>query len=802
MIKFLFSFLLLGCVSALKGQVVQVADNNSAQPLELVAIFSQSPQVNTITNSKGTADISEFVGLNEIIFRLVGYEPKVCSFSELEQMGFKITMEQSELSLDEVVISATRWKQGKRETAAKIATLRPKDIAFLNPQTAADLVGMTGDVYIQKSQMGGGSPMIRGFSTNRVLIAVDGVRMNNAIFRSGNLQNIISLDPFATDRSEVIFGPGSVIYGSDAIGGVMGFYTLSPELSNAENSLVKVNAVTRYASANAEKTGHVDVNLGFDKWASVTSFSFSAYDDLKMGSRGPDDYLRPHYVDRLNGQDVLVDNTDAEVQVPTSYDQMNVMQKLRFSPNDEWDVNYGFHYSTTSDYDRYDRLLEPKGDGLKSAEWYYGPQVWMLNTLSIQHKANNLLFDHVNIIAAHQLFEESRHDRKFGKEDLRHRYEKVNALSLNIDFERHWDDGNRLFYGVEVISNTINSTGHIENITTGAQEEMASRYPDDSRWHSIAAYANVLHKVSAKLNLQGGLRYNQVVLKADIDDQFFSFPFENADINTGALTGSLGLIFNPGENWQLSTSASTGFRAPNIDDVGKVFDSEPGAVVVPNANLKPEYAINWEMGAAFIAAKRLKLDAAVYYTYLTNAMVRRDFTLNGQDSIVYDNEMSRVQAMQNAAHAYVYGIQCGMELKLPAGFSVSSRFNYQKGEEELADGSYSPLRHAAPWFGTSHLTYSTQRLKIDLNSQYNGEMSFNEMPLSEHEKTYMYALDGNDNIYTPAWQTLNIKAQYKVNQMVLVTAGIDNITDERYKTYSSGIAAPGRNFIASLRVTL
>jgi len=236
--------------------------------------------------------------------------------------------------------------------------------------------------------------------------------------------------------------------------------------------------------------------------------------------------------------------------------------------------------------------------------------------------------------------------------------------------------------------------------------------------------------------------------------------------------------------------------------VGKVFDSEPGAVVVPNANLKPEYAINWEMGAAFIAAKRLKLDAAVYYTYLTNAMVRRDFTLNGQDSIVYDDEMSRVQAMQNAAHAYVYGIQCGMELKLPAGFSVSSRFNYQKGEEELEDGSYSPLRHAAPWFGTSHLTYSTQRLKIDLNSQYNGEMSFNEMPLSEHEKTYMYALDGNDNIYTPAWQTLNIKAQYKVNQMVLVTAGIDNITDERYKTYSSGIAAPGRNFIASLRVTL
>ncbi|MBI9063836.1 MAG: TonB-dependent receptor [Marinilabiliaceae bacterium] len=800
--KFLFTFILLGYLSVLNAQVVQVTDKNSAQPLELVTIFSQSHLVNTVTNSKGTANLSEFRGLDEIIFRLVGYETTIFSYSELEQLNFKVSMEQSELSLDEVVISVTRWKQGKRETSAKIATLRPKDIAFLNPQTAADLVGMTGDVYIQKSQMGGGSPMIRGFATNRVLIAVDGVRMNNAIFRSGNIQNIISLDPFATDRSEVIFGPGSVIYGSDAIGGVMGFYTLHPELSNDDQSLVKVNAVTRYASANTEKTGHVDVNLGFDKWASVTSFSFSDYDDLKMGSHGPDDYLRHQYVDRLNGQDVIVENEDAKLQVPTGYDQMSLMQKLRYSPNDNWDVNYGFHYSTTSDYDRYDRLTQPKGDGFKSAEWYYGPQVWMMNTVSLQHKASNQLFDHVNIIAAHQLFEESRHDRKFGKEDLRHRYEKVNALSLNVDFERQWKGGTRMFYGVELISNKINSTGEKENINSGETEETASRYPDDSRWHSIAAYANVLHKINPKMNLQGGLRYNQIILKADIDDQFYPFPFEDADINTGALTGSLGLVFNPCESWQLSTSASTGFRAPNIDDVGKVFDSEPGAVVVPNPDLEPEYAINWEMGAAFIVAKRLKLDAAVYYTYLTNAMVRRDFSLNGDDTIEYDGETSRVQAMQNAAHAYVYGIQCGMELKLPAGFAVSSRFNYQKGEEEQDDGSYSPLRHAAPWFGTTHLSYTTKRLKIDLNSQYNGKMSYANMPVSEHGKSYMYALDENDNVYSPAWQTLNIKAQYKVNTMLLITAGVDNITDERYKPYSSGIAAPGRNFIASLRVTL
>lgn len=794
--------ILLGCLTGLTAQTIQVRDGETQHPLELVTIFNQTAGLNTITNSKGQADISAFKGMDSIYFRLVGYEPALFDYETLKQKHFKVEMMQSELSLNEVVVSATRWKQGQSETPVKVAALRPKDILFLNPQTAADLVGMTGDVYVQKSQMGGGSPMIRGFATNRVLIAVDGVRMNNAIFRSGNLQNVISLDPFATERSEVIFGPGSVIYGSDAIGGVMGFYTLEPSLSDDENPLLKANAISRYASANEEKTGHVDLNLGFGKWASVTSISYSDYGDMKMGSHGPDDYLRHQYVVRQDGEDVIVPNDDPEVQVPTGYNQMNLMQKFRFTPNDRWDVNYGFHYSTTSDYDRYDRLLQPKDDGFKSAEWYYGPQVWMMNTVSAQHTAGNAVFDQVNVIAAHQLFEESRHDRKFGKDEKRSRYEKVNALSLNVDFEKHWDSGSRLFYGVEMISNQINSTGETLNIVTGEKGTTASRYPDDSRWHSLAAYANYLYKFNDKTNLQSGLRYNAVVVRADISDAFYSFPFDKADINTGALTGSLGVVHNPSENWQLSAAVATGFRAPNIDDVGKVFDSEPGAVVVPNPDLKPEYAINFETGAAFILAKLLKVDAAAYYTHLTDAMVRRDFSLNGEEYIDYDGELSRVQAVQNAASAYVYGIQGGIEFKFPFGVGLTSRFNYQHGEEELEDGSHAPLRHAAPWFGSSHLSYTKGRWRVELSSQYNGEMSHDDMPVSELDKDYMYALDRNGNIYAPSWTIFNSRVQYMVNDLLMLTVGVDNITDERYRPYSSGLSAPGRNVIASLKVTL
>ena len=238
-----------------------------------------------------------------------------------------------------------------------------------------------------------------------------------------------------------------------------------------------------------------------------------------------------------------------------------------------------------------------------------------------------------------------------------------------------------------------------------------------------------------------------------------------------------------------------------MDDVGKVFDSEPGSVVVPNPDLKAEYAYNAEIDIAKVFGDYLKIDLVAYYTYLQDAMVRRDYTLNGQDSIMYDGEMSQVQAMQNAAFATVYGIQAELEVKIPGGFGFSSQINYQKGEEELDDGTTSPLRHAAPWFGMSSLTYSADKLKMDLYATYSGEVSYENLPPEEQGKDYMYAKDDNGNPYSPAWYTLNFKVIYQITDILSVSGGVENLTDVRYRPYSSGITAPGRNFILALRAS-
>ena len=343
------------------------------------------------------------------------------------------------------------------------------------------------------------------------------------------------------------------------------------------------------------------------------------------------------------------------------------------------------------------------------------------------------------------------------------------------------------------------SLGIVENISTGVKFEYASRYPQ-SNWSSYGVYVSDQYRVHQKITLQAGFRYNHLLLNADFDTTFYAFPFTEAKLNKGALTGSFGLVYRPSKTWVLSTNFGTAFRSPNVDDIGKVFDSEAGSVVVPNPNLDAEYAYNVDVSIAKVFADVVKLDLTGYYTVLTNALVRRDFTLNGQDSILYAGELSQVQAIQNAAVANVYGLQAGMEVKLPLGFGLSSDFNWQVGREELADGTTSPSRHAAPWFGVSRLSYRYKNLNMQFYVQYSGAVKFENMPEEEKGKDYIYTIDDNGNPYSPSWYTFNLKATYQFLQRFTASAGVENISDQRYRPYSSGIVSPGRNFILSVKV--
>ncbi len=792
--------LFLWGIQLLSAQTITVFDAEDRQPIPNVAVYNIDRSKTVLTDSNGKCDLSLFDRNERITFKHLSYSVRRATPDQILRQKKVVYLLIKPEQLAEVVLSVSKWEQQKKNIPNKIIALDARDVAFTNPQTAADFLQHSGKVFVQKSQLGGGSPMIRGFATNRLLLSVDGVRMNNAIFRGGNLQNVISIDPFTVRKTEIIFGPGSVIYGSDAIGGVMNFYTKEAVFTNGNHMEITGNTEYRFASANTENTFHFDINLGKKKWAFLTSASYSDFGDLWMGGHGPDSYLRDAYVVRRNGEDLLVANDNPKKQNPTGYYQMSLMQKIGYRPNATWDYKLGLHYSETSDFARYDRLIRPDAadSGLRSAEWYYGPQKWFMGNLQLEKKGKSVFYDGLKLTTAYQHFEESRNDRDF-QDPIRFRTrEQVDALSANLDFENKKIGNLRLYYGGEYIFNKVGSDGSQRNIETSVVTAAASRYPDGSTWQSTAGYINGEYQAKPNFTLLSGLRYSHVWIDAVFDKTFYPFPFDNADLNNGALTGSLGLSWFPKEHLQVTLNGSTGFRAPNIDDIGKIFDSEPGAVVVPNPNLEPEYAYNAELGVQKNFNDKLVLKGTAFYTYLVDALVRRDYQFNGASQVAYNGELSDVQAIQNAAKAYVYGFELGLEAFLSDQWSLISNLTLTEGIEEEEDGTDSPGRHVPPTFGDFHILWKNQRFKTDLFLNYNGEVAFKDLAASERGKNYIYAANSEGNPYAPSWYTLNFRSQFTISNALKASLSLENITDQRYRSYSSGITAPGINLILGL----
>ncbi len=801
--KYIFIFFLCLFTSVFQAQSITVLDHKTLEPIVGVAVFNNSKTKTGVTDLNGIVSLDDFSNDDRIYFQHLSYIRISVLKSKIKN---KILLKYNSQGLEEIVISASKFEQNRRDIPQKIKSIRTEDISFSNPQTSADLLLNSGEVFVQKSQLGGGSPIIRGFSTNRLSLFVDGIRFNNAIFRSGNVQNVISIDPFAIESTEVSLGAGSVIYGSDAIGGVINFYSLKPTLSNSDKLNFNANASVRYASASNENTGHLDFNLGYKRWGFLTSVSYTNFDDLRTGRNGPSDFLRPDFVETIDGQDIIVINDDPRDQISSGYDQINFLQKAHYKANDKLSFDFGLHYSQTSDYDRFDRLIRRNSDGqLRSAEWFFGPQRWFLGNFQITKlNSNSSFYDKVKFTAAYQNFQESRNDRNFNAVNRRTREENVDAISINIDFEKTISQKSKLSYGAEYIYNLVGSEARQTNIFTNVTNAISTRYPDGSTWQSAAAYLSYKYKPNKKVTFQSGLRYNGVFINANLagNNEFFNFPFENANLNNGALTGGLGLSWSPNKivHWKLN--ASTAFRAPNIDDVGKIFDSEPGSVVVPNADLRPEYAYNGELGLVLNFGSKVIFDLSTYYTFLDDALIRRNFNLNGETQVVFDEELSDVLAIQNASSANIYGFEAGLEIELAENLKLTSQYNVVRGEETDENGVEVPVRHVVPDFGNTHLIWNKNKLKFDAYADYSGGLSFEEISPTIISSDFLFASDANGNPFSPSWYTLNLRSEYQINKALSLTGTIENITNQLYRTYSSGISAPGLNVIFALRYKL
>ncbi len=706
----------------------------------------------------------------------------------------QIDSTEKNISLNEVVVSGSKFEAQRGTLPNQISLISKNQIAFQNTPNTGDLLINSGNVFVQKSQGGGGSPVLRGFESSRVLIVIDGIRMNNAIYRAGHLQNVLRIDQSMLDRAEILFGPSSVIYGSDALGGVMSFKSRNPTLDK-----ISASTYTRYSSAWNEKTVHADVNLGFKKISSLTSITYSDFGDLIQGDKRTDKFpdfgKRLFYAERIDGKDTKVTNADYNRQVGSAYSQYDILQKFMYQQSVKVKHLVNLQYSNTTDVPRYDRLTEVSGTNPRFSEWYYGPEKRFLAAYHLD-LSDAKIYDKAMITAAFQDIEESRISRNFNNVNKKSQVENVKVLTLNADFQKVIKT-NTVQYGSELTFNDVKSTATNLNISTGLFSPSNTRYPDGKNtMQSLAFYLTDQLNISQRFYINGGLRYNSINLNAKfIDKTFFPFPYNEAKQSPNALSGNLGIVARPTHKTKLSTLFSSGFRSPNIDDMTKVFDSKAGTLVVPNPEIKPEYTYNYEASINQQIGNVLTIEATYFYTQFKNAIVTAPYTLNGQGLIDYLGVKSKVVASQNVREAQINGWNLAVYAKLTPYFIFSSTLNNTKGI--IKDNKNSPLDHIPPMFGRTALKVNKNKFQIEVFSLYNG-----------WKKIANYNPDGEDNQQyataegMPSWWTLNFRSSFQMSKKIQIQAACENILDKNYRNFASGISNAGRNFIITLRGNL
>ncbi len=696
--------------------IVTVLDADVNDPLPGVNIYNISRSFTAFTNEKGQADISEVAPNDTLFFNFVAYDEIKMSVEDIRRGYNRIYLQSSSVVLGEyVVYGVSKRMERSDDIPPVVEVIDSKEVQFSNPQTSADMLANTGSVFVQKSQMGGGSPIIRGFEANKILIVLDGVRMNNAIYRAGHLQNVISIDNATLDRTEIVYGPASIIYGSDALGGVMHFYTKMPKYHAEGDKKWETNLMTRFASANLEKTAHADINFGNEKWATLLSVSYSDFDDLLAGKvkhpDHPENYgERLFYVSKIDDRDTVLQNDNPFRQIGTSYGRLDVTQKTRFKPHKDIDLMLNLQYSTTTDVPRYDQLTQgdfteddPLSYDFKFAEWNYGPQSRLMAAVSADIDSRDNLFDEARIMAAFQRIDEDRITRNFDNIWKNYRYEKVNVYSVNADLNKQVLPGVKILYGAEFTYNKVNSTALREDLSTGEfDNRLPTRYPDGgSNMTGFAVYANTNANIHKGLNVMGGIRYSYIALSARfIDTTFVRVPYANGRINfsTPALTGSVGMAWDMGKGYHVHAVASNAFRAPNVDDVGKIR-SKNGFVTIPTPSEKmvAEKSLNAEISLAKNFDNKVRLSGTYFYTYLFDAIVqRRDSLPNGDVTLYYDGAFDTIQTNINAGEAFIYGTSASLLADLNDALRLRASVNYTFGHN-ISGGS--PLAHIPPLYG-------------------------------------------------------------------------------------------------------
>ncbi len=632
--------------------------------------------------------------------------------------------------MDDVVVTATRKSTAVASLPYSVNSLSKNTIQRQLSRTVPESLNGIPGLFIQKTNHGGGSPFLRGLTGNQSLILVDGIRLNNSIFRYGPNQYLTLVDPYLVEKIEVVKGTGSVQHGSDAMTGVINIQTTSLQLGPKPNWQEK--ALLRLSEAGMELTLRPELKYEGKKIAFVVGASSKKFGDLKGG-----------------------DTTG--FQRPTGYGEFSYDMKMKIDLGAEWQLTAAYQWLNQTNVPvfhkyRLENFAVNTADPLKRGFGYIQAQKIFKSTF----------FKQLDIFVAEQMIGEQRYSRKNGSAVIRYEKDVVKTVSCGADllvqFNKVWDANT----GIEVYNDLISSKRSDKDGLSGSVKQLRGLYPDNSTYSNFSLY-NLHHLHWGRLKAEAGMRFN-----------FYTAKITDTTLGNVKISPSAA-VFQGGLNYQLLkplflyANISDGFRAPNIDDLGTLgivdFRYE-----IPAYDLKPERSVNTEIGLKFIT-RNISFSTALFKTNLYGLITRvaTGAAMNGY----------QVYKKINVDRGFIKGWEAQFDFKPFRGFNVYGNATSLFGQSITRN---QPLRRIPPFNARLGGDFTT--------SQWTAGLTFDHASPQRR----LDAGDKADNRIpaggTPGFNLLNLYSGYQ-HKSVTFRLYWNNIFNTDFRTHGSGVNGMG-----------
>ena len=755
----------------------RVTDARTYKPVPFAEIIIVGHERGDASNARGLFFIGGLPpGEYDLQVRRQGYSPRTLTGVRVnpgDTLRLDIALEPAVIAMDELVVTASRMEEFEYDIPQLISMVTRRQLrdrmANQTPEALREAMG----VFMQKTNQGGGSPILRGLKANKVLLLIDGIRMNNATYRGGNLQYLNTVDPFSLQRIEVVHGPVSVLYGSDALGGAIHLVTREPELSPKG---VRWQAVLGglASSADQSRMAHGQVIVAGRKLGLLMTGGWRSYGDVIRGSRGGELLMQ-----RLRSDSRTVRRLERR-QSPNGYRAYDVFAKALWQPTADAEMVLAYQNSRQPEVPRYD-VYEVQ----KYLLWQYRPQERDLAYAVLRWKRPNRFFQQAALTLSWHRQYEQRVRQKRASSWRTYDAFRTETLGVQWQFTRIVADNHLLIYGMDYYRDRVAARSYRESPDAEVVQSRPPLFPDGSRYQSLGMYAWFEWRPSLRLKLDFGGRLSRFRLRAPFSPAYSATArFGTVQQSPSALTFSLGMKLDMAENLAWIANLAQGFRSPNLDDVSKLGPGKGGAFYdVPNPQLQPEK--NWSVDTGFKwLSEHLKGEAVVYYNALRDLMVRRPAEFNGKPYVLEGGDTLWVYHKANAGRAFTTGFAAGFEWRPADGWMGFGNLSYTYGQDLTHE---EPLSGIPPLSGVLGVRRERGRFWVELNLRF----AATQERLSEEDRQDLRIPEGG----TPGWKTLNLRLGYVLTPRLHLRAAVMNLLDENYREHLSGFNAPGRNLI-------